>query len=335
VSRRLGDDHCGSTSAAKPWSIVLAGGDGERIQPLISRWLGERRPKQYCNFLGSRSLLQHTVDRADALTPPLRRLVVAAPHHERYLREQMRGREGGRILFQPKNCGTAPGIFLPLTYVRARDPDAMITIYPSDHFVHPEGTFTAVVARALTASAGIGGRPVVLGVEANESERDYGWIQRGQEIARAEDQPLWDVDRFIEKPGSGAVMNPKGAFWNTFVIAGRVSFLWRLGWRYVPEMMPHFARLQASVGTPEEAAVLQQIYDVMPERDFSQHILERAARHLALMNLDGVYWSDWGREQRVMESLDRLGIPSPFSKGNSAEDGTWTTYDATPEMSPS
>jgi mannose-1-phosphate guanylyltransferase len=89
------------------------------MQSFIQRRFGETKPKQYCTFVGSRSLLQHAVDRADALTSPKRRIVVAAKHHEPYLREQMLGRSGGRILFQPENRGTAPGIFLPLTYVLA------------------------------------------------------------------------------------------------------------------------------------------------------------------------------------------------------------------------
>ncbi|HEX5400504.1 MAG TPA: hypothetical protein VFY06_15765, partial [Verrucomicrobiae bacterium] len=37
------------------WSIVLAGGEGERLRALTKRWLGKHRPKQYCAFVGNRS----------------------------------------------------------------------------------------------------------------------------------------------------------------------------------------------------------------------------------------------------------------------------------------
>jgi hypothetical protein len=70
--------------AVNSWSIILAGGEGERMQSFIQRRFGETKPKQYCTFVGSRSLLQHAVDRADALTSPKRRIVVAAKHHEPY-----------------------------------------------------------------------------------------------------------------------------------------------------------------------------------------------------------------------------------------------------------
>ncbi len=39
------------------WSIVLAGGEGERLRPFVERWLGRHRPKQYCAFVGTRSML--------------------------------------------------------------------------------------------------------------------------------------------------------------------------------------------------------------------------------------------------------------------------------------
>ena len=53
------------------WSIILAGGNGERMRPLTEQWLGYHKPKQFCSFVGKRSLLQHTWDRADQITPAM------------------------------------------------------------------------------------------------------------------------------------------------------------------------------------------------------------------------------------------------------------------------
>lgn len=47
------------------WSLVLAGGEGERTRPFIKEWLGYHKPKQFCSFVGRRSMLQHTWGRAD------------------------------------------------------------------------------------------------------------------------------------------------------------------------------------------------------------------------------------------------------------------------------
>lgn len=98
------------------WSIVLAGGEGTRLAPMIRQWLGEDRPKQYCTFTGTRSMLQHTVDRADILADPSRRVTVVGASHEETARSQLHGR-GGVLVVQPANCDTAPGVFLPLTHI--------------------------------------------------------------------------------------------------------------------------------------------------------------------------------------------------------------------------
>jgi hypothetical protein len=59
------------------WSIVLAGGDGARTKEFIRHWLGYEKPKQYCVFVGSRSMFQHTLDRAVRLTPEELRVLEA------------------------------------------------------------------------------------------------------------------------------------------------------------------------------------------------------------------------------------------------------------------
>jgi len=138
-----------STDSGQLWSIVLAGGEGQRTRAFIEKWLGYHKPKQYCAFVGTRSLFQHTVDRADALGSPDHRVVVAAPEHRGHVFEQLAGRGEGRVILQPKNRGTAPGVFLALTYVLARDPNAAVVIYPSDHFVYPESAFLNVVGNGV------------------------------------------------------------------------------------------------------------------------------------------------------------------------------------------
>ena len=64
---------------------------------------------------------------------------------------QLDGRRVGTVLFQPANRDTGAGVFLPLTYVRARDPLATVIIYPSDHFVYPEERFLDTVRDAVIA----------------------------------------------------------------------------------------------------------------------------------------------------------------------------------------
>jgi len=62
----------------RTWSIVSVAEDGGRIRAFVQRWLGYPKPKQYCAFVGGRSLFQHTLDRAAGLCPRERIVQVIA-----------------------------------------------------------------------------------------------------------------------------------------------------------------------------------------------------------------------------------------------------------------
>jgi hypothetical protein len=99
----------------------------------------------------------------------------------------------------------------------------------------------------------------------------------------------------------------KGGLWNTFVLVARLDTLWRMGWRQFPEMMHRFERLLASIGTRYEEHVLESIYCDMPRYNFSTSLLEREIKQIGLMELEGVLWSDWGRPERIVETLHQIG----------------------------
>ena len=153
-------------STGRTWTVVLAGGEGARLSPTIERWLGEKRPKQYCTFVGRRSMLQHTLDRARRLAPPERMVTVIGRHHGRYVRDAVGDPRPGLWLRQPRNRGTAAGVFLALTHVLARDPQAIVALLPSDHFIWPEDRFVRRMRQALAAVRG-SGRMILLGARAH------------------------------------------------------------------------------------------------------------------------------------------------------------------------
>jgi hypothetical protein len=104
-----------------------------------------------------------------------------------------------------------------------------------------------------------------------------------------------------------------GALWNTFILAARAQALWDLGWEHADQIMSHFERLDDAIGAPEEENVLDAIYDVMPDLSFSSAILERARGRVAMIELEGVAWSDWGRPDRIVSTLALHGMPPAFS----------------------
>jgi mannose-1-phosphate guanylyltransferase len=295
------------------WSIVLAGGDGERVKPLVLRWLGRHRPKQYCTFVGTRSMFEHTINRAALIASSKRTVVVAARHHRSELRNQLFAHLTHKTIEQPVNRDTAAGLFLPISYVRARDPQATVVIQPTDHFVYPERRFVETVRQSVVAAEAMPDRLLLLGVQPDRLETEYGWIQRGAQLNGTSTQPIHAVSSFVEKPGvaqADAALRA-GGLWNTLVLTATVDTLWKAGWACFPDLMVLFERLCAAWGTPDEAGVLEDIYREMPQYNFSSHLLQRVPERVAVMELTGVLWSDWGKPERIAESIRRIGkIPA-------------------------
>ena len=67
------------------WAIVLAGGEGVRLRPLVRQVCGDERPKQYVPLLETRSLLQQTLDRLPPLIPSERTVLVTMRNHLAYV----------------------------------------------------------------------------------------------------------------------------------------------------------------------------------------------------------------------------------------------------------
>jgi mannose-1-phosphate guanylyltransferase len=261
-------------------------------------------------------MFQHTLDRAARLTPWERVVVVAARHHQDEVWPQLDGRPAGMVLLQPKNVDTAAGIFLPLTFILARDPEATVVIYPTDHFIYPEDAFVSAVGHAVWGSALLAGRPVLLAARPDGLELEYGWIKPGRVLAWAGKASVQVVEAFFEKPDEATARNARadGSLWNTMVLTAKGRELWSLGWMCFPEMLSLFQQLKAAIDTAEELRVLDAIYETMPSQNFSTHLLQCAPDRLAVMEMRDILWSDWGHPRRITDTLDKIGKQPAFAE---------------------
>lgn len=233
----------------------------EWVKPLVQRWLGRSRPKQYCTFVGTRSMFQHTVDRASQLSSA-DIAVVAARHHRVDVESRLHGRSIGKLLLQPANRDTAAGVFLPISYVGGRNPQATVVVHPSDHFIFQEHRFLDTVRHAIASVEGIPDRILLVGVQPDQLETEYGWIERGPALTGSPGYPIRAVSSFLEKPTAelaDAALRA-GALWNTLVLAAKAEALWHAGYACFPDMMPRFERLASAWDTPDELAVLEAAY---------------------------------------------------------------------------
>ena len=156
--------------SADRWGIILSGGNGTRLRDLVYHKRADYLPKQYLNFIGKRSMLEHTLHRAEKLIPAQKLLVVITKEHLQFdeVRRQIASRPQECIIIQPENKDTGPGILLPLMHLHKRSPDAIVTLFPSDHFILEEDLFMQHVERAFRIVESDGARIVLFGTEPNE-----------------------------------------------------------------------------------------------------------------------------------------------------------------------
>src|SRR4029079_19836004 len=70
--------------AGHNWALVLAAGEGSRLESLTMAASGVAVPKQFCSLGEGSSLLHGAIRRAQAVAPPERTCAVVADHHRRW-----------------------------------------------------------------------------------------------------------------------------------------------------------------------------------------------------------------------------------------------------------
>ena len=261
-------------------------------------------------------MLEQTLDRVEKLIPAERLLIVIGKEHLQFdeVRRQIASREKERIIVQPENKDTGPGILLPLFYLDKLDPSAIVTIFPSDHFIVEEDLFMAHVDAACEIVQSEGSRIVLLGIEPNEADPEYGYILPARSIDDPDIAKLTTVEMFIENPLTAAakLIISKGGLWNTMVLVVACETLLESFKRATPEIYRAFQPIRSAIGTPDEGRAIEQVYQKVRPFNFSRGILEMLPygdrQNLRVLPVRGVMWSDWGTSERLTKTLDKLGL---------------------------
>ena len=263
------------------------------------------RPKQYCALAGPKTLLRTTLDRVARLIPPSRTVVVTQASHAGYVAEELTGHPAITVLGQPCDRGTAAAVLLAAHWIRTRDPDAVVTVFPTDHFIVEESVFVDHVA---AAGAYVGDHRewlLLLGVHPTAPQPDYGWIEPGERVGWTARGAIHRIRAFHEKPPAELArrLQDGGALWNTFVFAATVTALVDTGLACLPLLHDRLTRLDLFTGTRYEAWALQQAYRFAPTADFSRAVLASSAIPLAVAEIPALTWWDLGTPERVTRSV--------------------------------
>lgn len=312
MSHTLQANFCGREHE---WAVILAGGDGTRLKSLTRKIAGDERPKQFCSLLGRRTLLEDTQERTALELDPERTLYVVNRMHESYYAPILGDEPAAKLVIQPRNRGTAPAILYSLLRIVALDPNAVVALFPSDHYISDNHKFMNHIRVGLDIARKTPYRVILLGLEPESPEVDYGWIEPAQMIPNH--ARVFRVRRFWEKPNQwlAQVLQLRGCLWNSFVMVASVRGLLEIIEKSDPDLYQSFFHLSSLLQTHVETQAIEDLYERIDETNFSHQVLSLHPERLAVLKVAGVRWNDLGEPKRVMASLHMAGIRPRWANG--------------------
>lgn len=297
---------------SKVYAVIMAGGAGTRFWP-ASRSL---RPKQLLPLAGGSDepLLAATVRRLAPLVTEDRVVVVTGEHLAEATAKAVPGVPRSQILCEPAPRNTAPCIAWATAAIARLDPDAVVAVLPSDHFITDEAEFRRVLERALKTAES--GRVTTVGIVPTRPETGYGYIEVGEPIdGAAAPTGAKSVVRFVEKPDRARAEQFLAGgkhLWNAGMFFFRASDMAQLVERHLPELAAGVAKIDEASRSDKAAEVLKAVFPTLPSVSIDHGVMEKAA---GLAVVPGEFgWNDVGSWQSAWE----LGEPDAAGNALSA-----------------
>ncbi len=281
------------------YAVILAGGGGTRLWP-VSR---QDRPKQLLPLLGEETLFQSTVRRLDGLFPPERIFVVTAAGQAKALMQQAGQIPAGNFLLEPSPRGTAAAVGLAAVALHRLDPQAVMTVLSSDHYIHNRDLFHLSMRVASNVAAQ--GRLVVLGITPTYPATGYGYIQRGAMLSEAFGYPVYEVLRFKEKPDETQaleLLRSGDHFWNAGMFIWKTEVILGEFARQMPGLSKALASLDHAWGAPDFQSTLKMTWESLETVTIDYGIMEHAWQ-VAVVPASGLGWSDVGSWDSLFDVL--------------------------------
>jgi mannose-1-phosphate guanylyltransferase len=280
------------------YAILMAGGVGSRFWPVST----QDYPKQFHDMLGTGdTLIQKTFQRLTHLIPKENILILTNERYNDLVLEQLPEVEQRQVVLEPAMRNTAPCILYASLKIQKENPDAVMIVAPSDHWIEDEQTFSKNVKEAFNFCEE-NDALMTLGIQPTFPNTGYGYI----EFDKNTNSTLKAVHQFREKPDYETA--------KTFISQG--NFLWNAGifmWSVKsavaafkasqPGLFELFEKGIARYNTPAEAEFIKENYPNAENISVDYAIMEKSKNvYVIAAEFD---WNDLGTWGSLYDKLDK------------------------------
>ncbi|WP_264566620.1 mannose-1-phosphate guanylyltransferase [Flavobacterium sp. N3904] len=280
------------------YAILMAGGIGSRFWPVSTREF----PKQFHDMLGSgETLIQKTFSRLSQIIPKENILILTHESYNDLILEQLPMVTQEQIVLEPAMRNTAPCILYASLKIKKINPNAVMVVAPSDHWIEDEMQFVANLQRSFDLCEREESL-MTLGILPTSPNTGYGYI----EFDKLDSRSIKKVVQFREKPDSKTArrfIQSRNYLWNAGIFIWSVRSILKAFEEFQPEMFALFMEGYDVYNTENESAFIQENYPKADNISIDYAIMENAKNVYVLpATFD---WNDLGTWGSLHEKLPK------------------------------
>ncbi|WP_339876661.1 mannose-1-phosphate guanylyltransferase [Olleya marilimosa] len=280
------------------YAILMAGGVGSRFWPVST----EEFPKQFHDMLGTGdTLIQKTFSRLSKLIPKENIFILTNEKYNNLVLEQLPEVTQRQVVLEPAMRNTAPCILYASLKIQKENPDAIMIVAPSDHWIEDEVAFTTNVKQAFEYCQE-NDALMTLGIKPTFPNTGYGYIEGGN----ASEDNISTVVQFREKPNYETAKQflAQGNFlWNAGIFMWSATSVIKAFQTNQPQLFDLFNTGMATYNTEFEDDFIRDNYPKAENISVDYAIMESSTNVFVIpATFD---WNDLGTWGSLYDKLDK------------------------------
>lgn len=276
----------------------MAGGVGSRFWPVSTTDF----PKQFHDMLGSGdTLIQKTFSRLSKIIPIENILILTNERYNDLVLEQLPMVKQEQVLLEPAMRNTAPCILYASLKIQKQNPDAVMVVAPSDHWIEDEEEFSRNLQQCFDFCQKENAL-MTLGIQPTFPNTGFGYI----EFDKSDTNPIKKVNQFREKPDyetAKSFLKAGNFLWNGGIFIWSVKSITEAFEKFQPQMNSLFQKGSDAYNTSNEKPFISDNYANAENISIDYAIMETAQNVYVLpATFD---WNDLGTWGQLHEKLDK------------------------------